>query len=167
MRLFPLLFLSLGLLSSLSLSGKAEEPTVAMPASFRQTVARHIEAIQTRKLEALLDTITAGEKLCLILPGGQRLSTRKEYVDFHSEWFAETNWSMQFEPLDYVESPAMGIAIFRTRYRERAPDGTIKRSEGILSLGFARENAAWRLVFDQNTKLLSEVPPAPQDEKAP
>lgn len=163
MRLFPLLLLSLGLFSPFFRSARADVSAVAMPASFRETVARHIEAIQTRKMETLLDTITAGEKLCLILPGGQRLATRREYLDFHADWFSETNWSMQFEPLDYVESPAMGVAVFRTRYRERAPNGSIRRADGILSLGFARENGTWRLVFDQNTRVLSDAQPAEQD----
>lgn len=163
MRLFSFLLLGLGLFSALPCATQADERSVAMPASFRDAVARHIEAIQTRKMEALLDTITAGEKLCLILPGGQRLGSRREYLDFHTEWFSETNWSMQFEALDYVESPAMGIAVFRTRYRERSEDGRIRRSDGILSLGFARENGSWRLVFDQNTKLPTSSSETPDD----
>ncbi|MGH8496520.1 MAG: YybH family protein [Gammaproteobacteria bacterium] len=118
---------------------------------FDETVAAHIEAIESRDLDALLATITGGDRLTLIFPDATTTHTRREYVDFHREWFADEGWTMEFEPVSSLVHGDLGIALVRTTYT----DATGSRGT-VLALTFHRENAGWRLVFDQNTRIPAE-----------
>lgn len=114
----------------------------------------HVKAIQARDLAALEKTITSGDDLELILPNGKRLTTRKQYVDFHREWFKETNWTWTLEPQTMTVVDDAAIITARTRYEER--DGAkTTQSENWLSLVFLKEKDGWRLVHDQNTRIAS------------
>ncbi len=112
----------------------------------------HVKAIQARDLAALEKTITSGDALDLILPNGKRMTTRKEYVDLHREWFSTTNWTWTLEPLAVTTANNMAIVTARTRNEERDGDATAW-SENWLSLAFRKEDGQWRLVHDQNTRI--------------
>ncbi len=114
------------------------------------TIQAHLDAIQNRDLDTLLDTITTGERLTLIFPDGTLYETRAEYVAFHKEWFADPNWTMTFEPIRTVESPGLATVLLRTTYED---DGPASRRQGFLALTFADGGDGWRLVMDQNTRI--------------
>lgn len=115
---------------------------------FQRTLSAHIDAVRKRDLDALINTITAGDKLTLIFPNGKTSETRQAYVDFHKEWFAEPGWTMQMEPISTLVRNDLGMALMRTTYTDAAGS-----REGLLALTFAREQGQWRLVFDQNTRV--------------
>jgi ketosteroid isomerase-like protein len=119
---------------------------------FEETLAAHIQAIQNRDLAALEATITAGDELILIFPGGQRTTTREEYMAFHREWFASDTWTMNFERLGVVEGRDFAIAMVRTVY-EDVRDGERVQSQSWLTLTFRKENGRWALYHDQNTRI--------------
>jgi Domain of unknown function (DUF4440) len=114
----------------------------------------HVRAVQTRDLAALERTITESEELDLILPNGKRTTTRKAYVDFHREWFKETNWTWTLQPVATIRAADMAIITARTHYEEKNGAETTS-SETWLSLTFRREKDGWRLVHDQNTRIAS------------
>ena len=116
---------------------------------FHETVAAHIAAIQARDLDALLATVTTGDSLTLIFPQGTTFHTRQEYVDFHEEWFADTGWSMEIEPVSSTVRGDLGIALVRTTYTDDAGP-----RQAMLALTFAHGRDGWRLVFDQNTRIV-------------
>ncbi|MDY7094338.1 MAG: nuclear transport factor 2 family protein [Acidobacteriota bacterium] len=118
---------------------------------FRKAVSVHVDAVQNRDLETLLDTITTGEDLTLIFPNGTTYSTRKEYVDFHREWFADESWTMEMVPESFLVRGDLGIALMRTTYTDEAGP-----RQALLSLTFTREEGQWRLVFDQNTRIVEK-----------
>jgi uncharacterized protein (TIGR02246 family) len=142
--------------------GGADSPvaqTASARPSLRATLDAHMAAIDARDLDALLATVTTGERLTLILPGGNVLRTREEYRRLHVEWFAETDWRMQFELMELRELADTGIALLKYRSQNRQADGSYQtRREALLSLVFALEDGKWRLVYDQNTV----IPPAGQ-----
>lgn len=115
---------------------------------FQRTLTAHIDAIRKRDLDALINTITAGDNLTLVFPNGTTTYTRQEYVDFHRKWFAEPGWTMQMEPVSLQTSNELHVALMRTTYTDAAGP-----RHGLLALTFAREQGQWRLVFDQNTRL--------------
>jgi ketosteroid isomerase-like protein len=117
----------------------------------RQTLAAHVEAVQNRDLDALIKTITEGEHLTLIFPDGTTYSTRQEYLDFHREWFADTSWTMEMEPVSLLVRGDLGIALMRTTYTDQAGP-----RQALLSLTFSQEEGQWRLVFDQNTRIVAK-----------
>ena len=118
---------------------------------FRDTATIHINAIKNRDLNSLLSTITKNEKLTLIFPGGTTLNTRQEYIDFHIGWFADASWSMDIEPISYMVRGHYGVALVRTTYTDAAGS-----RQALLALSFSMEDGSWRLVFDQNTRVVSD-----------
>ena len=124
----------------------------AAPPTLRETLDRHLAAINARDLGALLDTVTRKPALTTILPNGKVLETREQYRSLHVEWFAERDWRMVFDVQDVREFGEIGIA--RVKYDSQtrnAAGGYDSKRVALLSLVFAREDGAWRLVYDQNT----------------
>jgi uncharacterized protein (TIGR02246 family) len=125
--------------------------------SLRSTLDAHLTAINARDLDGLLATVTGGEQLTLILPNGKVLATREAFRQLHVDWFAQTDWRMQFEIESVREFGSVGIALVKYRSQSRQVDGGyVTKREAWLNLTFARERDEWRLVFDQNTV----IPPA-------
>jgi hypothetical protein len=125
------------------------------PPAFRPAVDAHLKAIASRDIEALLPTLTLGDRLTMIAPNGFRWDTRQQYVDFHRQWFATPDGGkLDYEIVDTVESPALSHALIRYRYATSAQP---ESDPTWLTLTFALEEGAWRLVFDQNTSI--SLPP--------
>jgi ketosteroid isomerase-like protein len=118
----------------------------------RPAVEAHLQAVRTRNLGALLPTVTGGSDLRMIVPGGFQYTTKAQYVDFHRKWFA-SNDNGRFDPeiVHLVESPRLGHALIKLRYRATATGGAVQDTLSWLALTFALEDGAWRLVFDQTT----------------
>lgn len=119
--------------------------------SFREVAGVHIDAIKSRNLDGLLATITEGEELTLIFPNGSTLYTRQEYIDFHIAWFADENWTMEIEPISYTVRGDYAVVLTRTTYTDDAGS-----RQAMLAMSFSQENGTWRLVFDQNTRIVSD-----------
>jgi len=134
----------------LALAGCAGAPTP--DTTFEETLDAHIQAIQNRDLAALEATITTGDELILIFPGGQRTTTREEYMAFHREWFASDTWTMGFERLGVIQGRDFAVAMVRTLY-EDVRDGERVQSQSWLTLTFRKENGRWALFHDQNTRI--------------
>ena len=120
--------------------------------TLRQTLDRHLAAINARDLDALMATVTVHPELTTILPNGAVLETREQYRQLHVEWFAGTDWRMVFEVQDVADFGDMGIA--RVRYDSQKKDAAgdyHSNRIALLTLVFAKEDSRWRLVYDQNT----------------
>lgn len=124
--------------------------------SFRETLNRHVAAIQSRDYQGIVDTITKGDTLILIFPNGERYDTREQFLAFHREWFADPAWVMVLEPVGVWEGRDYGYALYRTSYD---PDGAgpTPGRPAYLSLGFQLEDGQWRLVHDQNTRIETAI----------
>lgn len=140
----------LALLSAIAVFAPAAAAT--SETSLRQTVDRHLAAINARDLDALLATVTQSPELTTILPNGSVLETREQYRQLHVDWFAGTDWRMVFEVQDVSEFGDVGIA--RVKYDSQKKDaaGDYRSNRvALLTLVFAKEDGRWRLVYDQNT----------------
>jgi ketosteroid isomerase-like protein len=139
----------------LSLAGLLSGAPLAYAESeFDAQLAKHFKAVQNRDLETLKSTLTGGTQLELILPSGNRTTTKAEFVAFHVEWFASKTWTMRFDPVSRIETADMAIATVRTHY-EDVDDGKPIVTENWLTLTFRKEQGRWGLVHDQNTRALS------------
>lgn len=141
-------------------------PAARAEAELRDVAERHFAAIGARDLDALLATVTGGERLTLILPDGARHETRAGYADLHRDWFAgEGDWTMEHEVLRVVPGRDLGLVLVRTTML----DGTPRSGrQALLTLAFAREGeAGWRLVFDQNTAIATHPPRATAEPSRP
>lgn len=142
-----LLALTVGVVTG-AVGAEAEE--VASP--LRETVERHLDSVERRDLQTLIDTITTGKELPLIFPDGEKLDTRRQFVDLHKAWFADDSWRMQMELIDLIETTELGHALVRYRYTT-VEGSKAETRENWLALTFAKEEGSWRLVFDQNTPI--------------
>ena len=116
--------------------------------NFRETLQKHLEAIQGRNLQDLADTV-APEALVLIMADGKLARTTREFLEAHRGWFAMKNWTLDMQEVEAFESTDLAVAVLRLDYRE--PPGV--RSESYLTLVFQRRDGRWLMVQDQNTPI--------------
>ena len=114
--------------------------------NFRETLGRHLLAIETRDLDTLGETIA--DNLILIMADGKLKRTKGAFMEAHRTWFETKNWTLTAKPVEISESASLGVALFHLDYTE---DG--KSSESYLTLVFARQGDAWLMVHDQNTPI--------------
>src|SRR5438309_773275 len=120
--------------------------------TFRETLDRHLRAVQTRDLPGLIQTLPA-ERLTLVMSDGRLVRTVDEFVALHRDWFASTSWSLDAEVIGTVEGADLGLAVLRLDYRDRPPSGEPVHEQSCLSLAFQRQGDRWVLVYDQNTPI--------------
>jgi ketosteroid isomerase-like protein len=114
--------------------------------NFRETLGRHLLAIEERNLEALAATVA--DPLLLIMADGKLKRTKSEFVEAHRGWFAMKNWTLSAKPVEIYENAGLGVAVLHLDYRE---DG--KGSESYLTLVFENRGGEWLMVQDQNTPI--------------
>jgi ketosteroid isomerase-like protein len=120
--------------------------------TFRQTLERHLRAIQARDLPGLIETLPP-RALTLVTSDGRLVRTVEEFVALHRDWFASPSWSLGVEPVSTVEGGDLGLAVLRLDYRDRTPDREPIHEASYLTLAFQRQGDRWVLVHDQNTPI--------------
>lgn len=117
---------------------------------FDQTVAAHLNAIQNRDLNELLNTVDK-EVVTLILPNGELSQTTKEYEKINSEWFEDKHWSIDADVVQKRIQKETGIALIKITYHEKEASAADRVFQYYLTLVFTLQNNEWKLIFDQNT----------------
>ncbi len=118
--------------------------------AFRPALEAHLATIASRDLEGFEKTLTGDGDLNVIFPNGVLLPTNKDVMDFHEQWFADTDWVMEPEIVKVIEGGDMATALLKYRYRDTA-DGEARSN--WLVLVFQVEDGEWKLVHDQNTRI--------------
>ena len=121
-----------------------------MKNSFRDALGRHLLAIEDRDLDALADTV-ADDEILLVMSDGKLVRSKKEFLEAHRGWFAMKNWRLEVKPVQIIDTPALGVALFQLEYRETPPGKPPTRQESMLTLVFQQRNGKWVMVLDQNT----------------
>lgn len=116
--------------------------------SFRDTLGRHLRAIQERNLEALADTV-APERLVLIMADGKLVRDTDAFIEAHRGWFSMPGWTLQTHEVAAFEGADLAVVVLRLEYRE-PPE---VRSQSYLTLVFERRDGKWLMVQDQNTPI--------------
>jgi ketosteroid isomerase-like protein len=120
--------------------------------TFRETLDKHLKAIQDRDLGALIETLP-DETLTLVMADGRLVTTVREFIELHRGWFEMTTWSMGTEVVAIQEGPRMAFATIRLDYRDEPPGGNPVREASILTLIFMLQGERWAMVLDQNTPI--------------
>ena len=113
--------------------------------SFRETLARHLEAIQRRDLDALAATVSPDE-LVLVTADGKLKRTAREFLDAHREWFAMKGWTLEATVETVYETAGLAVAVLRLLYNEPGVN-----QASLLTLVFEKRGDRWLMVLDQNT----------------
>jgi ketosteroid isomerase-like protein len=114
--------------------------------NFRETLGRHLLAVETRDLDTLASTIA--DSLILIMADGKLKRTKTDFVEAHRAWFSMKNWTLTAKPVEIYEGGSLGVAVMHLDYRE---DG--RASESYLTLVFEQHDGQWLMVQDQNTPI--------------
>src|SRR4051794_9885424 len=122
--------------------------------TFRETLEKHLQAIQDRDLAALAETLPT-DVLTLITSDGRLVRSVAEFLDLHRGWFALTTWTLSVTAVHVEETADMGVAVLRLDYRETPPDRPPLRQGSYLTLLFRRQADRWVMVLDQNTPVQS------------
>jgi hypothetical protein len=120
--------------------------------TFRETLDRHLRAIQERNLSALIDTLPSDE-LTLIMADGRLVRSTDEFLKLHAAWFAQTTWSLHTNLVSLDESPTMGVAVLRLDYRDEPLAQNHIYESSYLTLIFALREGRWLMTHDQNTPI--------------
>lgn len=121
--------------------------------SFDTALNMHLKAIQGRNLKDFKATITNGETLPIIFPGGAMMDSKTEILKVHKDWFSDPKWIWEPEILRTYVSGNLAVATVKYDYRDTA-DGEPRSA--ILGLVFELQKGEWRLVHDQNTRIDKE-----------
>ncbi len=113
---------------------------------FRETLGRHLLAIETRDLDTLAATVA--DPLILVMADGSLKRSKREFVDAHRDWFAMKNWTLTAKPVEIYEGGSLGVAVLHLDYREGG-----KQSRSYLTLVFEKRDGEWLMVQDQNTPI--------------
>jgi ketosteroid isomerase-like protein len=128
--------------------------------TFRETLTKHLQAIQQRDLDSLIETLPPDE-LVLIMSDGRLVRTVREFVEAHRGWFSQTTWTLAADLVKVTETPDLGVAVIHLDYRDQAADGRQIHETSYLTLIFARQGGKWVMVHDQNTPIRSPTPSPP------
>lgn len=115
--------------------------------NFRETLGRHLLAIETRDLDTLAATVA--DNLILIMADGKLKRTKGDFMEAHRGWFAMKNWTLTAKPVEIYEGGNLGVAVLHLDYRE----GGGRPVESYLTLVFERQGDQWLMVQDQNTPI--------------
>lgn len=119
---------------------------------FRETLEKHLRAIRTRDLPALVETLPAGP-LTLIMADGRLVESADEFVALHRDWFRSDTWSLAAEVVSVIEGHDLGLAVVHLDYRDRPADGEPVHQASYLTLAFQKQADRWVMVHDQNTPI--------------
>lgn len=117
---------------------------------FRVTLSYHLESLRERKLDDYLKTVCL-DKVFLIMPNGSVINDGDKFIEFHKEWFADTDWEMDCEILKIVEGTELAYTLIEVLYKDIDEEGNPLSMNYYLNLTFRKIGDRWLLVHDQNT----------------
>lgn len=120
--------------------------------TFRETLDKHLRAIQERDHQALAETLPT-DQLVLITSDGRLVRSPLEFAKMHREWFASKTWTLDFEEVSALESTDLAVVTFRLDYRDQPEGGSPIHERSFLTLVFRRLGDHWLMVQDQNTPI--------------
>jgi len=118
--------------------------------SFLSALDAHLKAIKERNIEKFAPTVA--ENVSTIDPNGVKTDGKKEFLDFHKNWFAQSNWERKDNILTTSVTDSIGYTLIQYQYIQKDKSGNILfQLHAYQVLIFENLHAGWQLVYDQNT----------------
>jgi uncharacterized protein (TIGR02246 family) len=121
--------------------------SIAGEAAFGEDLARHLQAIAARDVEALAATLS--DELVLVTADGEVLTDREAFLERHRDWFATPGWKMDVKELHRRVGADVATCVLALEYHPEGDAGPVVPS--ILHLTFVRRGERWLMAEDQNT----------------
>jgi len=118
--------------------------------SFLSVLHAHLKAIEEKDLEKFEPTVA--ENVSTIDPNGIKTDGKKAFLDFHKNWFAQSNWERKDTILTTSVTDSIGYSVIQYQYIQKDESGNILiQIHAYQILIFENLDAGWQLVYDQNT----------------
>jgi hypothetical protein len=118
--------------------------------SFQSALDAHLKAIAERNIEKFEPTVA--ENVSTIDPNGLKTDGKKEFLDFHKNWFAQSNWERKDNILTTSVTDSIGYTLIQYQYIQKDTSGNILfQFYAYQILIFENFQAGWQLIYDQNT----------------
>lgn len=122
--------------------------------SFEEGLQLHLNALINKDIAKFEPTVD--DSVVCILPDGDTIITKPEFIEFHKNWFSKKNWELNYTILKTNSVGNFGYAWLQYQYIEKDDRGEVLEAynNNYLSLLFKRSENGWQLVHDQNTIIL-------------
>ncbi len=121
--------------------------------NFKETLEKHLDAIQKRNLKQFLETVCSDDAINVVLPNGVLIDNQTDFINFHKEWFSDHDWSINFEIVRSLETSEMAFVLILMEYHDRDEEGQSYDAANYLNLIFINKDGKWLLIHDQNTPI--------------
>ncbi|MCL2349848.1 MAG: nuclear transport factor 2 family protein [Defluviitaleaceae bacterium] len=118
---------------------------------FESALNLHLKAISDRDFESFKNFLCPEHNCIVILPNGHKIEGYNEVLDFHKDWFADSDWSIECKILDAFSISDAGYALLDVVYQDIDADNMPYKLAYYLSMIFTKAGGKWILLRDQNT----------------
>ncbi len=120
--------------------------------SFKQTLADHLDAIESKDIKKLEPTIA--DSVIMISPDGERMNSKEVFMTFHENWFRQKYWQWEYNLIRTDNADSLGYALLRYSFTQRDSSGVVLyQNQNFLVLIFKNSQEGWQLIHDQNTQI--------------
>jgi len=124
-------------------------------ASMEKKMKQHLDAVTNRDLVTLKSTMHPDGKMQLILPGAKIMDGVDAFMNYHTEWFADTTsqWTFETKIVNSEVGENLGMAITEIMYREPERDGKPYFNNMSVSYVLENVNGTWYVIKDHASSI--------------
>lgn len=115
---------------------------------FKARLNTHLNAVSEKDLATLKTTLSPSGKMQLILPGSEIKEGVDAFMEYHTEWFQDTNWTFETRILNTSIADSLGNAVTEIIYKEPNRDGKPYSNRMIVTYLLEMYHGEWYVVQD-------------------
>lgn len=108
----------------------------------------HLDAVSQKDLKTLAETLPPDGRMQLILPSTEIIDSVDGFLKFHSDWFAQPNWTFETKILNAKVGSELAMVVVEIIYREPERDGKPYFNRMIVSYDLALIEDRWYVIKD-------------------
>ncbi|TMM57461.1 hypothetical protein FEE95_13330 [Maribacter algarum] len=111
-----------------------------------------LESLENKNLNQLTNIMSASDEMSLIFTDGTILSGVDSFIEFHRNWFLDTNWTMTHELVDFNCYGNYSTSTVKAYYKEQQRNGKPYHHYMIVSYVLRKaHDGEWMIIKDQST----------------
>ena len=122
--------------------------TEKLETHFKARLNTHLNAVSQKDLVTLKSTLSPSGKMQLILPGSEIKEGVDAFMEYHTEWFQDTNWIFETRILNTQIGDSLGNAVTEIVYKEPNRDGKPYFNRMIVTYLLEMYHGEWYVVQD-------------------
>lgn len=119
---------------------------------FKRTAENFLKSINDKDFKSLREFLPKSGPIVGIMCDGSILDTVEEYIEFHEEWFEDTQWSISHDIVFLEESSEMAYAVAESDYFDKDEDGEPYSMSLITTCIMRLVEGQWVVTLFQQTE---------------